>query len=61
MNLSRAAFIVGEIAFLAVVQAGGGPPWTIVAMPAFVALSFLGPGLPALLLVAPSLGWLAAA
>jgi len=60
MNPSRAAFIVGEVVFLAVAQAFGGPAWTVVAMAALIALSFAGPGLPSLALAAPSLGWLAA-
>lgn len=60
MNLSRAIFIIGEVAFLAATQAVGGPPWTVVAMVAFIALSFAGPGLQALALAVPGLGWLAA-
>lgn len=52
-------FIVGEIVFLAVTHVGGGPPWTIVAMAAFVALAFSGPWVSTLALVAPSLLWLA--
>ena len=60
MNLSAAAFIAGEVAFLAAVQVFGGPAWTVVAMAALITLSFAGPGLASLALAAPSLGWLAA-
>lgn len=52
-------FIVGEIVFLAVAHACGGPPWTIVAMVAFIALAFSGPWVSTLALLAPGLLWLA--
>jgi hypothetical protein len=52
-------FIVGEIMFLAVAHACGGPPWTIVAMVAFIALAFSGPWVSTLALLAPGLLWLA--
>jgi hypothetical protein len=58
--MQRIGFIVGEVAFLAVAQLVGGPPWTLVGGAAFVLLAFTGPRLDTLLLAAPSLAWLGA-
>lgn len=58
--MQRIGFVVGEVAFLAVALACGGPPWTLVGGAAFVLLAFAGPRLEALLLAAPSLAWLGA-
>jgi hypothetical protein len=60
MTRSWTTFIVGEMVFLGIAQAIGGPPWTIVAMLAFVSLSWAGPRASTLALAAPALLWLAA-
>ena len=59
MMISRVGFIVGEVVFLAIVQAYAGPPWTLVAVVAFIALAFKRPQAATLGLVVPSLLWLA--
>lgn len=56
--MQRIGFVVGEVVFLAVAFACGGPPWTLVGGAAFALLAFAGPRLDTLLLVAPSLAWL---
>lgn len=57
--ISSIWFIIGEILFLAAAQTGGGPPWTLVGVIAFVLLAFARPGMEVLALIAPSLIWLA--
>ncbi|MEX0669909.1 MAG: hypothetical protein WD060_05585 [Pirellulales bacterium] len=59
MTISRVGFIVGEVVFLAIVQSYGGPPWTLVAVVAFIALAFTRPWAATLGLVVPGLLWLA--
>jgi len=60
---SRLSFIVVEVLFLAIAHAYGGPPWAIVGMVAFIAQIltqvFSGIRPESLLLVVPSLIWLA--
>lgn len=58
--MQRIGFVVGEVAFLAVAFACGGPPWTLVGGAAFTLLASAGPRLETLLLAAPSLAWLGA-
>ena len=58
--MQRIGFVVGEVAFLAVAQLVGGPPWTLVGGAAFVLVAFARPSIEALLLAAPSLAWLGA-
>lgn len=61
MNRFTAAgsgFILGEIAVLAVAHACGGPPWTLVAMTAFLALAFSGSRPSTLAFMTPALLWL---
>lgn len=56
--MSSVWFIIGETLFLALAQIVGGPPWTLVGVITFVLIAFTRPGLPLLVLVAPSLVWL---
>ena len=58
MTFSKAAFIVGEVIFLFVAQAVGGPPWTLVATTAFVAMACSAPRAVAIAWAAPGLLWL---
>ena len=58
--MQRIGFIVGEVLFLAVAQAVGGPPWTLVGGVAFVLLAFTGPSVEPIVLTVPSLAWLGA-
>mgnify|MGYP006272828919 CR=1 FL=1 len=55
----RVAFIVVEVACLAIAHLQGGPPWTLVAAGAFLALSLAPASWPAIGLAAASLVWLA--
>lgn len=57
-SVARSGFILGEVVFLAVAHVCGGPPWTLVAMTAFLALAFSGARLATLALMAPALLWL---
>jgi len=59
--MRRIGFVVGEVAFLAVAFACGGPPWTLVGGAAFILLGLAGPQVATLVLAAPSLAWLGAA
>ena len=59
--ISRVAFVIGEVVFLAAAQVFGGPPWTLVGAVAFVALAFGGTRITTLALLASSLVWLALA
>ncbi|MFM9057800.1 MAG: hypothetical protein ACKOSQ_01515 [Planctomycetaceae bacterium] len=58
--MQRNGFLAGEVVFLVVAQLVGGLPWTLVGGVAFVLLGFAGPCIEAVLLAAPSLGWLGA-
>jgi hypothetical protein len=57
-TISQIGFIIGEMLFLAVAQAWGGPPWTLVGVVAFVLLAFSRPQSGVLAVVAPGLIWL---
>lgn len=59
--ISRVAFVIGEVVFLAAAHVFGGPPWTLVGAVAFVALAFGGIRTTTLALLASSLVWLALA
>lgn len=60
MTRTWMTFIIGEVVFLGIAQTIGGPPWTIVAMLAFVSLSWAAPRASTLALASPALLWLAA-
>ncbi|MFM8890080.1 MAG: hypothetical protein ACKOTB_00400 [Planctomycetia bacterium] len=57
--MTRIAFIVVEAAFLAIAHLEGGPPWTLVAAGAFLALSWVPASGSVIGLAAGSLLWLA--
>lgn len=57
--MNRVAFIIVEVAFLAITHLRGGPPWTLVAAVAFLALAFVPASAAALGSAAASLAWLA--
>lgn len=57
--LPASAFLAIEVAFLAATHVLGGPPWTVVGMLAFLAPMATGFRTASLLLLAPSLAWLA--
>jgi hypothetical protein len=59
-SISTLLFIVGEVILLAVTQAVGGTPWTLVAMAALIPLGFLRPDVVTIALAATCLAWPAA-
>ena len=56
-GISTLLFIVGEVILLAVTQAVGGSPWTLVAMAALIPLGFLRPDVVTIALAATCLAW----
>lgn len=57
MSVSLLVFLVGETVLLAVAQAVGGTPWTLVALATLIPLGFLRPDTVTIALAAPCLAW----
>jgi hypothetical protein len=57
--MSTVVFIIVELLFLAVAHSFGGPPWTVISALAVVLLAFRGIRIESLVLIVPSLVWLA--
>lgn len=60
MSISTLIFLVGEVVLLAVAQAAGGLPWTLVALATLIPLGFLKPDTVTIALAATCLVWPAA-